>query len=66
MPKTRELSEFTKGQIVALYMEGVQFRAIARQLGISEGSVRFNIKKLSQNGNMDNRHRTGRPRRTTQ
>ncbi|XP_006823812.1 uncharacterized protein LOC102803088 [Saccoglossus kowalevskii] len=69
MPKVRELSiyeEFTKGNIEAQYTEGVSNKEIARRLGISEGSVRFNLRKLHLRGSMSNRRRSGRPRRTTQ
>ena len=66
MPKVRELSEFTKGNIEALHTEGVSNREIARRLGISEGSIRFNLQKLRLRGSMSNRRRSGRPRRTTE
>ena len=66
MPKVRELPEFTKGQIEALHTQGIPNREIARQLRISEGSVRYNIKKLLQHGSMANVQRPGRPRLTTQ
>ncbi|XP_070550966.1 uncharacterized protein [Ptychodera flava] len=66
MPKVRELPEYMKGQIEALHTQGVKNREIARQLGISEGSVRYNIRKLSQHGTMANVQRSGRPRRTTE
>ena len=66
MPKVRELPDFTKGQIGALHTQGCKNREIARQLGISEGSVRYNISKLAQHGTMNNLRRMGRPRLTTQ
>lgn len=65
MPKVCELSDYTKGQIEALHLQNISNREIARQLRISEGSVRYNIRKLTQHGNMSNIHRSGRPRLTS-
>lgn len=62
MPKTKELSDFQKGQIIALFEEDVSKREIARRLGISEGTVRYNLKKQEETGSMTNAKRDGRPK----
>ena len=41
MPKTRELTDFEKGQIYALFQEKMPYRKIARQLQIAESTVRY-------------------------
>ncbi len=66
MVKTRELSDFQKGQIAALFDEGIGKREIGRRLNIPESCVRYNLKKRERTGSMDNKPRSGRPRAMTE
>jgi transposase len=57
-----QISDFKKGQILALSGGNISNREIARQLDISEKSVRYNLQKYREHGNMKNKARSGRPK----
>ena len=50
MPKRKELTEFEKGQINALFGEGVPKKEIARRLGCSSRVVRNFLVKGEEYG----------------
>ena len=63
-PRRTELSEFQKGEIVALsgfYSD----REIGRRLGISHSTVSAFLERYASRENHDNLHHTGRPRKTS-
>ena len=59
------LTDRQKGMIEAWYGEGISKREIARRLGISDNTVRSNLKKLEERGSMANLPKSGRPRSTS-
>ena len=62
-PQRTELSEFQKGQIVALSAI-YSAREIGRQLGISHSTVSAFLSRYADRENYDNFHHIGRPRKT--
>ena len=66
MPLKNQLSDVQKGMIQAWSGEGISNREIARRLEISEGTVRYNLKKLQEKNPMENAARAGRPKVTTE
>ena len=62
MPK---ITDHQKGMIEAYHSEGKSNREIARLLNIDEGSVRYNLRKKEIHSSMDNRPKSGRPKKTT-
>lgn len=63
--KTRELSIGEKEAIVKLREDGKSIRAIAKELSIASTTIWNVLKKKETTGVLSNRHRTGRPRKTT-
>ena len=63
-PQRTELSEFQKGQIVAL-SDRYSHREIGRQLRIPHSTVSAFLNRYADRENHDNLHHTGRPRKTT-
>ena len=45
-----------KGTIEALFQEGHSAREIGRRLGVSDSTVRYNLRKLKEYGSMDTYH----------
>lgn len=65
MPKTRELTEVERGQIVVLEKQGLSVSAIARQVKCARSTVRMTIKRYKESGSLTNKPKTGRKRKTT-
>ena len=63
-PQRMELSEFQKGEIVALN-DLYSHREIGRQLGIPHSTVDAFLKRYADRENYDNLYHSGRPRKTT-
>eukprot|EP00064_Thunnus_orientalis_P000139 superscaffoldBa00000006_g139 len=62
--KTR-VSMGEKQAILKLRKEGKSIRAIGQTLGIASTTIWIVLKKKETTGVLNNRHRTGRPRKTT-
>ena len=60
------LTDHEKGMLQALNEEGHSAREIGRRLGISDSTVRYNLRKLNEYGSMDTLPRSGRPRATNE
>ncbi|TGZ78641.1 Homeodomain-like protein, partial [Ascodesmis nigricans] len=57
------LSEFEKGQIIALHRRGDSNRKIAEALGRSEASVRKFVSRYNQTGDIKPPSKAGRPQK---
>lgn len=55
MPKTSELTEVERGQIVVLQNQGLSVSAIARQLKCARSTVRMTIERYKETGSFANR-----------
>ena len=53
MPAKTPLTNHEKGMIQAWNEEGISNREIARRLGISDSTMRYNLKKLEEDGTME-------------
>ena len=62
--KTRELTDFEKGMIVADCQNKIKQDIIAKKLGISQFVVSKIWKKFKKTGGVENKNRSGRPRKT--
>lgn len=61
MPGSKHCSDYVKGILTLLHQQGHSNREIARRLGISEGTVRYNIRKCVETGSMARAAGSGRP-----
>lgn len=66
MPKTRELTEAERGQIVILRSQGMSISAIARTIKCVRSTVRATIQRHQETGSYANRPKSGRKPITTQ
>ena len=62
MPKTKELSDFERGEIVGLYKGDFSYRKIAEILDIPKSTVGEVIKKYNEQGLTTTAPRSGRPK----
>lgn len=65
MPKTRELTEAERAQIVLLHSQKMTLSAIARRMKCSRCAVRTAIKRYQETGLYANKSKSGRKRATT-
>lgn len=65
MPKTRELSEVERSQIVILKKQGLSIHEIARQLQFSRCAVRTTIRRFEETRCYKSKPRSGRKKITT-
>ncbi|XP_076828788.1 uncharacterized protein LOC143474981 [Brachyhypopomus gauderio] len=63
--KSKEMSMETKQTIVSLRSQNKSIREIAQALGLSKSTVAYIVKKNASTGDVSNRKRCGRPRKTT-
>lgn len=61
-----QLGDFDKGRIIALYEDGYSISAISRALGYSKSTVHLWVKRMGDEGHVNCRRRSGRPRSTTE
>ena len=64
MPGSKHCSDYVKGMLTLLHQQGHSNCEIARRLRISEGTVRYNIRKCVETGSMARAAGSGRPRKT--
>ncbi|KAK1797293.1 hypothetical protein P4O66_008672 [Electrophorus voltai] len=63
--KSKEVSMETKHTIVNLRSQKKSIREIAKALGLSKSTVAYIIKKKASTGDVSNKKRCGRPKKTT-
>jgi transposase len=61
MPKTRELTEFERGQIIGLWKGGHSERGIETILGFPKTTIHDTIKRYKNENQISNAPRSGRP-----
>lgn len=61
-PKKSEISQSTRGKIIALRGTGKSYRKIAKMVKVSFSAVRYIIKRHDETGNTENKPRSGRPK----
>ena len=64
MPGSKHCSDYVKGMLTLLHQQGQSNRETARRLGISKGTVCYNIRKCVETGSMARAAGSGRPRKT--
>lgn len=64
-PKTKEISFAKREQVVQLHKGGKTFRQISKELKISLCAIHNILKKKKETGVVDNKPRSGRPRKLT-
>jgi transposase len=61
MPRSKELSKEVKGQIVGMASLGKSARQIGRELGISDTTISYVLRRFRMTGSNENAPRSGRP-----
>lgn len=65
MPKSRELTEGERAQIVLLSSQNKSVSNIAKTMKCSRGAVRYTVQRYKDSGSYQNKPRSGRKRVTT-
>jgi len=63
MPKTRELSNDERSQVVGAWKCGVKVVEISKRLNIPDSTVRSIIKKFEKENLIESKVRSGRPKK---